>query len=74
MTFPLWHVSPVSMIVVGLDEELGPQRYKCDSVGYYFCYKATATGHKQTEAPSFQEKKIKKKLDWTTELTIEVEG
>uniref|UniRef100_A0A3Q3VWI6 Proteasome subunit alpha type n=1 Tax=Mola mola TaxID=94237 RepID=A0A3Q3VWI6_MOLML len=59
------------MIVIGLDEELGPQLYKCDPAGYYCGYKATAAGVKQTEATSFLEKKIKKKLDWTTEQTIE---
>nr|XP_019940249.1 PREDICTED: proteasome subunit alpha type-6-like [Paralichthys olivaceus] len=60
-----------SMIVVGLDEELGPQLYKCDPAGYYCGFKATATGVKQTEATSFLEKKVKKKLDWTYEQTIE---
>ena len=60
------------MIVVGLDEELGPQLYKCDPAGYYCGFKATAAGVKQTEATSFLEKKVKKKLDWTYEQTIEV--
>lgn len=60
------------MIVVGLDEETGPQLYKCDPAGYYCGFKATAAGVKQTEATSFLEKKIKKKLDWTYEQTIEV--
>uniref|UniRef100_A0A8D3AI40 Proteasome subunit alpha type n=1 Tax=Scophthalmus maximus TaxID=52904 RepID=A0A8D3AI40_SCOMX len=59
------------MIVVGLDEELGPQLYKCDPAGYYCGFKATAAGVKQTEATSFLEKKVKKKLDWTYEQTIE---
>lgn len=59
------------MIVVGVDEELGPQLYKCDPAGYYCGFKATAAGVKQTEATSFLEKKIKKKLDWTFEQTIE---
>jgi len=57
--------------VVGLDEELGPQLYKCDPAGYYCGFKATAAGVKQTEATSFLEKKVKKKLDWTYEQTIE---
>lgn len=63
---------PAGMIVVGLDEETGPQLYKCDPAGYYCGFKATAAGVKQTEATSFLEKKIKKKLDWTYEQTIEV--
>lgn len=57
--------------MVGLDEELGPQLYKCDPAGYYCGFKATAAGVKQTEATSFLEKKIKKKLDWTYEQTVE---
>lgn len=60
------------MIVIGLDEELGPQLYKCDPAGYYCGFKATAAGVKQTEATSFLEKKVKKKQDWTYEETIEV--
>ncbi|XP_051578707.1 proteasome subunit alpha type-6a [Myxocyprinus asiaticus] len=59
------------MIVLGVDEELGPQVYKCDPAGYYCGFKATAAGVKQTEATSFLEKKVKKKLDWTFEQTVE---
>ncbi|XP_026165445.1 proteasome subunit alpha type-6a [Mastacembelus armatus] len=59
------------MMVVGTDEELGPQLYKCDPAGYYCGFKATAAGVKQTEATSFLEKKFKKKLDWTYEQTVE---
>lgn len=60
------------MIVIGVDEEFGPQVYKCDPAGYYCGFKATAAGVKQTEATSFLEKKVKKKLDWTFEQTVEV--
>lgn len=60
------------MMVVGLDEELGPQLYKCDPAGYYCGFKATAAGVKQTEATSYLEKKVKKKLDWTYQQTMEV--
>uniref|UniRef100_A0A4W3GJN1 Proteasome 20S subunit alpha 6a n=1 Tax=Callorhinchus milii TaxID=7868 RepID=A0A4W3GJN1_CALMI len=59
------------MILVGVDEELGPQVYKCDPAGYYCGFKATAAGVKQTEATSFLEKKVKKKLDWTYDQTVE---
>ncbi|KAI4880876.1 hypothetical protein NFI96_014926, partial [Prochilodus magdalenae] len=59
------------MIVIGVDEENGPQVYKCDPAGYYCGFKATAAGVKQTEATSFLEKKVKKKHDWTFEQTIE---
>lgn len=64
--------APAGMIVISVDEEYGPQVYKCDPAGYYCGFKATAAGVKQTEATSFLEKKVKKKLDWTFEQTIEV--
>lgn len=60
------------MILIGVDEECGPQVYKCDPAGYYCGFKATAAGVKQTEATSFLEKKVKKKQDWTFEQTVEV--
>lgn len=60
------------MILVGVDEGLGAQVYKCDPAGYYCGFKATAAGVKQTEATSFLEKKIKKKLDWVYNQTVEV--
>lgn len=69
---PLPCFLPPGMIMVGVDEELGPQIYKCDPAGYYCGFKATAAGVKQTEATSFLEKKMKKKLDWTYNQTIEM--
>lgn len=60
------------MILIGIDEEQGPQVYKCDPAGYYCGFKATAAGVKQTESTSFLEKKVKKKFDWTFEQTVEV--
>lgn len=72
VTVPLVPVNITGMIVIGIDEEYGPQVYKCDPAGYYCGFKATAAGVKQTEATSFLEKKVKKKLDWTFEQTIEV--
>ena len=59
------------MILIGVDEEQGPQVYKCDPAGYYCGFKATAAGVKQTESTSFLEKKVKKKFDWTFEQTVE---
>ena len=60
------------MILIGIDEETGPQLYKTDPAGYYCGFKACSIGAKQTEANSFLEKKIKKKQARTFSETIEV--
>jgi 20S proteasome subunit alpha 1 len=61
-----------SMIFIGIDDDYGPQLFKTDPAGYYSGYKAISAGVKQTEANNFLEKKIKKKVDLSTNDTIEV--
>eukprot|EP00004_Rigifila_ramosa_P003177 TRINITY_DN1333_c0_g1_i2.p1 TRINITY_DN1333_c0_g1~~TRINITY_DN1333_c0_g1_i2.p1 ORF type:complete len:154 (+),score=47.48 TRINITY_DN1333_c0_g1_i2:199-660(+) len=51
----------VSMIMGGIDEELGPQLYKCDPAGYYVGYFAAAAGQKDIEASNFLGTKLKSK-------------
>lgn len=46
-------------MVIGVDEERGPQLYKVDPAGYYVGWKATAVGSKETEAMNALEKKLK---------------
>ena len=60
------------MVLIGWDDELGPQVFKTDPAGYYCGYKATTVGVKQNEANSFLEKKLKKKQDFTYAQTVEV--
>jgi len=50
----------ISMILIGVDAELGPQVFKLDPAGYFVGFHATAAGQKQQEAMNFLEKKWKK--------------
>jgi 20S proteasome subunit alpha 1 len=43
----------IAMILVGIDEERGPQTFMVDPAGYFVGYKAVASGQKQTEATNF---------------------
>lgn len=51
----------VSMTLISIDDEMGPQLFKTDPAGYYVGYKATASGPKQQEALNHLEKKLKGK-------------
>ncbi|KAH9056390.1 proteasome subunit iota [Lactarius vividus] len=50
----------ISMILIGIDFELGPQVFKLDPAGYFVGFHATAAGQKQQEAMNHLEKKWKK--------------
>eukprot|EP01112_Ceratiomyxa_fruticulosa_P002852 TRINITY_DN1311_c0_g1_i1.p1 TRINITY_DN1311_c0_g1~~TRINITY_DN1311_c0_g1_i1.p1 ORF type:complete len:247 (-),score=54.38 TRINITY_DN1311_c0_g1_i1:80-820(-) len=60
----------VAMILCGIDEELGPQLYKCDPAGSYIGYKACAAGEKELEATNFLEKKLKGDVKLSKDETI----
>jgi 20S proteasome subunit alpha 1 len=62
----------LAMILIGIDDELGPQLFKTDPAGYYCGFRATSSGVKQTEAINFLEKKVKKKVDFSLNDTIDV--
>lgn len=50
----------ISLILIGIDEERGPQIFKLDPAGYYVGFRATATGQKQQESMNHLEKLFKK--------------
>jgi len=62
----------VSMILIGVDEEDGPQLYKCDPAGYFAGFKATVAGARDQESTNFLEKKIKHNDKMTFQETIQV--
>ncbi|KAG1715687.1 hypothetical protein ID866_1491 [Astraeus odoratus] len=50
----------ISMILIGIDPDHGPQCFKLDPAGYFVGFHATAAGQKQQEAMNHLEKKWKK--------------
>jgi 20S proteasome subunit alpha 1 len=60
------------MILISIDEEEGPQLYKCDPAGSYAGFKATGAGHKEQEARNFLEKKFKTDPKLDADKTIKV--
>lgn len=47
-----------TMILCAIDEEAGPQLFKCDPAGMCAGYRACATGEKEQEAINYLEKKV----------------
>ncbi|KAI8927954.1 nucleophile aminohydrolase [Entophlyctis helioformis] len=62
----------ISMILIGYDDERGPQLFKCDPAGYFIGYKATTAGAKHQEALNHLEKRLKKEPELSLEDTVEV--
>eukprot|EP00850_Spirogloea_muscicola_P011124 SM000068S20556 [mRNA] locus=s68:117234:119214:+ [translate_table: standard] len=61
----------VAAIICGIDEEMGPQLYKCDPAGYFVGYKATCAGAKEQEATNFLEKKVKGTPQFSYDETVQ---
>eukprot|EP01006_Ploeotia_vitrea_P061159 TRINITY_DN77386_c0_g1_i1.p1 TRINITY_DN77386_c0_g1~~TRINITY_DN77386_c0_g1_i1.p1 ORF type:complete len:259 (-),score=132.85 TRINITY_DN77386_c0_g1_i1:186-917(-) len=49
----------VVVMYASMDEEAGPQLYRCDPAGHFVGYKACAAGLKEQEANNFLEKRVK---------------
>lgn len=49
-----------AITLIGIDDERGPQVYKCDPAGHFVGYVATGTGAKATDIVNHLEKLLKK--------------
>ncbi|PKA62160.1 Proteasome subunit alpha type-6 [Apostasia shenzhenica] len=61
----------VAAMILGIDEEKGPQLFKCDPAGHFFGHKATSAGLKEQEAINFLEKKMKNDPTFSYEETVQ---
>lgn len=62
----------VVTMFIAVDDEKGPQLYRCDPAGHFIGYKACAAGAKEQEANNALEKKVKANETMNTQQTIEV--
>ncbi|XP_078444284.1 proteasome subunit alpha type-6 [Wolffia australiana] len=61
----------VVTMILGVDDEKGPQLFKCDPAGHFFGHKATSAGLKEQEAINFLEKKMKNDPAFSFEETVQ---
>lgn len=54
-----------------IDDEKGPQLYRCDPAGHFLGYKACSAGQKEQEANNFLEKRVKANPDMSEEEALE---
>ena len=60
----------VVLLIVGVDDEKGPQVFKVDPAGHYLPFKGTASGPKEQEATNFLEKRVEAIPHYSTDETI----
>jgi 20S proteasome subunit alpha 1 len=60
------------MLLIGVDDEKGPQVFKVDPAGHYLPYKAVATGKSEQEAMNFLEKRVTELGELDESATIEM--
>jgi len=61
----------VVTIFIGIDDEKGPQLFRCDPAGHYVGFKACAAGAKEQEANNLLEKKFKQSPNLTFKQAVE---
>ena len=57
-------------LLIGVDDEKGPQVFKVDCAGHYLPFFATASGSKEQEAVNFLEKKVEEMKEYDTNETV----
>ena len=62
----------VAVLLIGIDDETGPQLFRCDPAGTFAGFKACAVGHKDVESVNFLEKKLKKNSDLSYDETVQL--
>eukprot|EP01105_Mastigella_eilhardi_P015134 TRINITY_DN3442_c0_g1_i1.p1 TRINITY_DN3442_c0_g1~~TRINITY_DN3442_c0_g1_i1.p1 ORF type:complete len:289 (+),score=76.51 TRINITY_DN3442_c0_g1_i1:132-869(+) len=60
------------MLLIGMDEETGPQLYKCDPAGSFAGYRACACGDKEQEATNLLEKKMRGNPQLTRDAAVQL--
>ncbi|EFJ07155.1 hypothetical protein SELMODRAFT_272088 [Selaginella moellendorffii] len=61
----------VAAMIIAIDEEKGPQLFKCDPAGHYVGYRATSAGLKEQEAVNILEKKMKNNPQLSYDETVQ---
>lgn len=57
-------------LLIGVDDEKGPQVFKVDCAGHFLPFKATATGSKEQEAVNFLEKRVGDMPEYSPSETV----
>ncbi len=57
-------------ILIGVDDEKGPQVFKVDCAGHYLPFFGTASGSKEQEAVNFLEKKVEEMKEYDCDQTV----
>lgn len=57
-------------LLIGVDDEKGPQVFKVDCAGHFLPFYATASGAKEQEAVNFLEKSVDKMKEFSADQTI----
>jgi 20S proteasome subunit alpha 1 len=61
-----------AMMLCAVDDEAGPQLFKCDPAGYFVGYTACSAGQKQQDAFNHFEKKLKRQPKLSFEETLDL--